>query len=127
MIRRKRQLSAKLLIMYMISALLFLTSFDLHIHTDEAAASAEHGFSVSISSISNDLSVANSNDEIAVNPDGILKIQQLSHVFLAIFILFVLISAVFNVVRTLRLTNSHTLISLPFYGTPSLRAPPAPF
>jgi len=125
MSRSKQQLSAKLLIIYMISALLFLTSFDLHIHTQDAAATAEHGSSVSITSISNELTMANSSDEIAVSPDGILKIQQINHAFLAVFILLALITVLFSVILTHRLTNNHSLISLPFYGTPALRAPPA--
>ena len=32
-----------MLIMYAITALLFMTSFELHVHTHEAAPAAEHG------------------------------------------------------------------------------------
>jgi len=54
--------------------LLFLTSIELHIHTQEAASVADHGSSVSVSGFNTDGLM----DEITVSPDGILKLPQVT-------------------------------------------------
>ena len=111
--------------MYMISALLFLTFTDLHIHTKEAAATADHGSAVSISSLSDELKPTGTSDEIKVNPDGALKINQGSFNILAVFLLVALLAIFLFYTLVGRIREINSLISsLPFQGTPPLRAPP---
>ncbi len=123
-----KALSVKLLVIYMISALLFLSSIELHIHTHEAAASADHGSAVSITSLLNDFSskfaAQESASEIEVSPDGMLHAHQNAPNMLAIFLLLVLIVTIFIPVSISRIRKLHCRIERPFYGTPSLRAPP---
>lgn len=126
MFRAIKQLSTRMLVMYMISAMLFLTSIELHIHANDVAASADQGYAVHISSFDNDIILAGASDEIKVSPDGMLKINQISFSVFAVFLLAALL-AVFCVCACVgRLRDTGTLLpSLPFHGTPSLRAPPA--
>lgn len=118
------QLSIKALIIYMIGSLLFLSSIELHIHTKEAATSASHGLSVSITSFSNDFSRTSTADEIEVSPDGMLNTPNSAPNLLAIFLLLVLVIAVFKQIIIPRIRTFHVPYELPFYGTPALRAPP---
>jgi hypothetical protein len=121
----QKQQSTKMLIIYMITALLFLTSFEIHIHDQQAAATADHGFAVSISSISNDLMPEGNNDEITVSPDGVLKVKQSSINLLAVFLLIAIMVTVLCRTFIGRLREVHTQIPfVPFHGTPPLRAPP---
>jgi len=121
----RKQRSIKMLVIYMITALLFLTSVELHIHDQEAAAAADHGFAVSISSFANDLLPENSSDEITVNPDGLLKIKQSSVNLLAVFLLVAVMLTVLCRTFIGRLRENHTQLPvIPFHGTPPLRAPP---
>jgi len=122
--RSDKQLSIKALIIYMISSLLFLSSIELHIHTNEAAASADHGFSVSITQLSSDLTNASALDEIGVSPDGMLKVNHSALNVLAVFLLLALLIVVFSQIYISRIRNTHATLELPFYGTPTLRAPP---
>jgi len=111
--------------MYMIAALLFLTSFDLHIHTDEAAVTAEHGFSVSISSIDTVFFAGADSEEINVGLDGVLKVEYDAVSFMAIFLLLLIVLAVSQriLIGIIREINfSYFVISLS--GLPPLRAPP---
>ena len=111
MFRSNKQLPMKLLIMYMISALLFLTFTDLHIHTKKAATTADHGSAVSISSLSDELTPSGTSDEIKVNP--------------AVFLLVTLLTILLFFTLIHRCCESDSLAyDLPFYGTPPLRAPP---
>jgi hypothetical protein len=120
-----KQLSIKMLVIYMISALLFLTSIELHIHTKDAASSADHGFAVSISSLSSEPPVTESHNEITVSPEGLLKISQVSFSVLAIFLFIALMALFARVTCISRLREINALSPLiPFYGAPSLRAPP---
>jgi len=119
-----KQLSIKALIIYMISALLFLSSIELHIHTNDTAAKADHGYAVSITSFSNDINNLNVNGEIEVSPDGMLKIKHSAPNILAIFLLLTLIFTVLIQIFTLRIRDHHFTSTLPFFGTPPLRAPP---
>lgn len=115
----------KVLVIYMIIALLFLTSIELHIHTLDAAASADHGSAVSITSLNSELMPSGENDEINVSPDGALKISQTSFNLQAIVFMFVLMVLTGCYAYVVRLRKSNALLpALPFYGTPSLRAPP---
>lgn len=121
----KKQHSARILIIYMISALLFLTSIELHIHTQDTAASADHGFAVAISTIAGDLSFSNTSDEINVSPDSVLKVKQISISLLAVFLLVSVMLGLLSPVFTGRIRESCRLLPvIPFHGTPPLRAPP---
>ena len=121
----QKQQSTKMLVIYMITALLFLTSFEIHIHDQQAAASADHGFAVSISSISNNLMPEGNNDEITISPDGVLKVKQSSINLLAVFLLIAIMATVLCRTFIGRLRESHTQLPfIPFHGTPPLRAPP---
>ena len=121
----QKQLSIKILIMYLISALLFLTSIELHIHTLEKAAAAEHGSAVSISSVSPDLLSSNIDKEIKVSPDGALKIKHNSFNLIAIFLLIALVALYIRHSFITRIREINALLPrLLFHGTPPLRAPP---
>ena len=114
-----------MLIMYVITALLFLTSVELHIHTQETAATVEHGFAVDISSFAGNLMHQGGSNEIIVSPDSALKVKQSSVNLLAIFLLVAVLAAVqcrsfFGRVRE---SQTHLPI-IPFHGSPLLRAPP---
>jgi hypothetical protein len=126
-LRFGKQLSLRFLVMYMISAVLFLTSIQLHIHTRDVAASAGHqGHAVHISSLADELMPAGANDEIKVSPDGVLKINQTGFSALAVFLLVALLAISCYCACVGRLRDAGALLPcLPFYGTPSLRAPPA--
>ena len=120
-----KQLSVKILVMYMIMALLFLASVDLHIHTADSASTADHGSAVSISSIADDLMDNSTGDEIKVSPDGVMKVKQDDISVFAVFLLVAVMLAVLCPIFIGRLRGSHALLPLaPFYGAPSLRAPP---
>jgi len=122
--KNREQLSVRLLIIYMITALLFLTSVELHIHTEETAAAADHGSAVSISALSGDLTPDNS-DEIVVSPDSVLKVKQGSMSILAVFLLVAVMMTILCRTFIGRLREAHTLLPLVrFHGTPPLRAPP---
>lgn len=124
MCNSKKQCVSKTLIMYMISALLFLTFVELHIHTQEAAAVESHGTAVSISVPANDL-INDAADEIPVNPDSILKIKQTSVSMLAVFMLIAVLIAVLCRTFFGRLREAHRRLPvIAFHGTPPLRAPP---
>ncbi len=123
--KNKKQLSIKMLIMYVVAALLFLTSVELHIHTQETAATVEHGFAVDISSLVSDFVHQGSSDEIIVSPKSVLKVKQNSVSLLAVFLLIAVMSAVLCRTFIGRQRESHTRLPLfPFRGTPPLRAPP---
>ena len=121
----RKQQSVKMLVIYMITALLFLTSVEIHIHSQEAAATADHSFAVSISSVANELVPENSADEIVVSSDSALKVKQNTVNLLAIFLLIAVIVTVLCRTFIGRLREGHTQLPLiPFHGTPPLRAPP---
>jgi len=125
MSKNQTLLTARMLIMYMIVALLFLTSFDLHIHTDEAAVEAEHGFAVSISSIDTDFLAGVDSEEINVGLDGVLKVEHDTVSFIAVFLLLAIVLAILQriFIGIIRENNfSYFVISLS--GLPPLRAPP---
>ena len=121
----QKQRSIKMLVIYMITALLFLTSVEIHVHDQEAAVAADHGFAVSISSFTNDLMPEGNSDEITISPDGVLKIKQGSINLLAVFLLIAIMVTVLCRTFIGRLRESHTQLPvIPFHGTPPLRAPP---
>ena len=123
--KNKKQLSIKMLVMYTITALLFLTSVELHIHTQETATTVDHGFAVSISSFVSNLTHEGGSDKIIVSPDSVLKVKQLSVNMLAVFLLIAVMLAALCRTFIGRLRESHTLLpAVPFHGTPPLRAPP---
>jgi len=121
----QKQRSIKMLVIYMITALLFLTSVEIHIHNQETAASVDHGFAVSISSLASDFTHDGSSDEITVSPESVLKVKQDSVSVLAIFMLIAVMLTVLCRTFIGRLRESHTQLPvIPFHGTPPLRAPP---
>ena len=121
----QKQQSIKMLVIYMITALLFLTSFEIHIHDQQAAATAEHGSAVSISSLANDLLSENSSDEITVSPDGARIVKQSTVDLFAVFLLIAVMLTVLCRTFIGRLREGHTQLPfIPFHGTPPLRAPP---
>ena len=125
MLKNKKQLTIKMLIMYMITALLFLSSVELHIHTQETAATVEHGFAVDISSLASNLVHQVGSDEIIVSPESALKVKPSSLSLLAVFLLIAVMAAVPCRTFIGRLRESQTRLPIiPFYGTPPLRAPP---
>lgn len=119
-----KKISIKVLIMYLVSTLVFLSSIDLHIHTDKVAAFEDHGFSVSITSLTSNQLNFDTADEIEVSPDGMLKVQDGAPDILVIFLLLAIIVAVFSRLYILRSHNTCRIFALPFYGSPSLRGPP---
>ena len=125
MLKNKKQHSIKMLIMYVITALLFLSSVELHIHTQDTAATVEHGFAVDISSLASNLMHQGSSDEIIVSPESALKVKQSSLSLLAVFLLIAVMAAVLCRTFIGRLRESQARLPIiPFYGTPPLRAPP---
>ena len=121
----QKQLSARILVIYMIMALLFLTSVELHIHTAESASTADHGAAVSISSFADDLMVDSNGDEIIVSPDGVMKVKQDDINIFAVFLLVAVILVVLCQAFIGRLRENLALLPrAPFFGSPSLRAPP---
>ena len=120
-----KQHSIKMLVMYMIAALLFLTSVELHIHTQETAATVDHGFAVDISSFVSNIVPEGNDNEIIVSPDSALKEKQSSVSMLAVFLLIAVLAAIRCRTFIGRLRESHTRIPIiPFRGKPPLRAPP---
>ena len=125
MLRINEQPAINMLIMYVITALLFLSSVELHIHTQDTAATVEHGFAVDISSFASDFMPGGSSNEIIVSPDSVLKVKQSSVSLLAVFLLIAVVAAVLCRTFIGRLRESQTRLPLiPFRGTPPLRAPP---
>ncbi len=113
------------IIMYVITAVLFLMSFTLHIHIQEVASTQDHGAAVSFSAITAELSQDEASGEIVINPDSVHKAGQSNVAMLAVFLLVaVLLTAL---CRTFigRIRQSRCLLpQLPFQGAPLLRAPP---
>jgi len=109
----------------MISALLFLTFIEVHIHTSIGAATADHGNAVSISSLDTALLPSGSTDEIKVSPDRMLKAKQdivgLAAVFLLIVITLIILTQA--IIGRLREGPIHYLVILS-HRSPPLRAPP---
>jgi hypothetical protein len=121
----QKQRSIKMLVIYMITALLFLTSVEIHIHDQETAATADHGMAVGISSLSGELLSKGGNNEITVSPESVLKVKQSSINLLAVFLLIAVMITVLCRTFIGRLRESHAQLSvIPFHGTPPLRAPP---
>lgn len=121
----QKQRTIKMLVIYMITALLFLTSVELHIHTHETAATVDHGFAVSISSLSDSFSTDTDSDEIIVSQDSVIKIKQDTVNLLAVFLLIAILLSVLCRTFIGRIREKQTLLPyIPFHGTPPLRAPP---
>ena len=120
-----KQPAFKILILYVIGALLFLTSVELHIHTQETAATSDHGAAVSISPLVGDLMDGSAIDEIKVSPDSVLKAQQNNIKLMAVLVLVAILITFFRCAFVGRLRERQELFpELPFYGAPSMRAPP---
>lgn len=114
-----------MLILYVVAALLFLTSVELHTHTHEAAPAAEHGFAVSISSLNSNFVPHLASEEINVGTDSVLRVEYDTMPIVAIFILLTLLLTAWRRTFVGRLREKHIRFSsLPFRGLPPLRAPP---
>ena len=125
MLRNHQKLAARMLVMYVVTALLFLTSVELHIHTHEAAPAAEHGFAVSISSLDSNFVPHLANEEINVGTDSVLKVKHETVSFVAVFILVAMLQIALQRTFVGRLRENHVRLScIPFRGLPPLRAPP---
>lgn len=124
--RNNSSIPHRLLVMYMISAMLFLMSTPLHIHSKEAAATAEHGGAVSFSSLVNDIIQADTRGQITINPDGMLEAKPAGFNIPFIFLLIALL--VFGIPRICSRCRLHRRQRIspdtPDYGMPLLRAPP---
>lgn len=121
----KKQRTTHWLIIYMIGALLFITSNHLHIHPQQIALTSEHGAAVALSSIDDDIKAAQVGSEIKVSPDGVVKSASGMINVLAVFLLITLVAiALFRCCSRCLRSAKAGLPFLPFYGTPSLRAPP---
>jgi hypothetical protein len=123
--RNNSSLSQRLLIIYMIGALLFLFSTHLHIHSKKSSLTSEHGAAVSISSLVNDVIKADMTGQIQVSPDGLLKHEPQRLKLLAVFILLALVT--FSIPETYLRRFSDTgqrPAPRPDFCTPLLRAPP---
>lgn len=122
-----KQLGWKLMISYLIISLLFVVSVKLHIHSAEHVAEADHGSTVAISGVGSDIAKEQhlTSGEIQVGLDkfssSIFKNLQVT-----LFIVVTLI--LLQVIRhycVARLDDDSAIIyTLPFAGTPPLRAPP---
>ena len=122
----KKQAGLKAMIIYMIFALLFLTSLKLHIHTGDAVILSDHGAAVSISDfVSIDVQSMTSAGEVEINPDGLFKLIKKTVAF-ALMLLTVLLALPlvcrFCIHRKLKLVVPRQI--QPFFGAPILRAPP---
>ena len=125
MISLQKQPSIKMLVIYMITALLFLVSVELHIHTQETASTVDHGLAVSISTLASDFMSQGHHDEITVSPESALKVKKSDVNTLAIFLLIAVMLTILCRTFIGRLREGHTLLPIiPFHGTPPLRAPP---
>ena len=105
--------------------MLFLTFVEVHIHTQNTAATVEHGVAVDISSIADNIKPEGSSNEIIVSPESALKVKQSGVSLLAVFLLIAVMAAVLCRTFIGRLRESQARIPIiPFRGTPPLRAPP---
>ena len=119
------QVPIRLLIMYMISALLFLMSFDLHIHVHSDKVYTGQQSVLHVRSIADEHASDDSGDEINISPSGVLKLNQNSSGIIAVMLLITLIAVLYYFEYTLRLLDNRSLLPrLPFHGAPALRAPP---
>ena len=120
-----KQPATRILISYMVCALLFLTSFDLHIHAHHGKVSMDDTSAVHISSVAGEIASDDNADEININPHGLLKLNENSFSLIAVFLLITLVAAYCFFACVARLRDIHArLPRLPFHGTPTLRAPP---
>ncbi|MDY6979500.1 MAG: hypothetical protein SV201_06430 [Pseudomonadota bacterium] len=124
--RNNSSLQYRLLVMYMISALLFLISTPLHIHSEEAAVTAEHGAAVSVSSLVKDVIQADTQNQININPDGLLKANPAGFTIPVIpLLLALLVFGIPRICSRCRFPRSQRISpDTPDYGMPLLRAPP---
>lgn len=128
-LRNSKPFSTQMLIMYLISALLFMTSIDLHIHADLSAdvssVSTDKLTPVHISSIADSITTTDDSGEININHQSVLKDGQGKLIVLAAILLTLLVAALFFYECIGRIVNTRVqLYQLPFLGTPPLRAPP---
>jgi len=120
-----KQLTTRLLVIYLVSALLFITSIRLHVHVNADTVASEQSSQIHISSVTGKLGSPDSDDEINISPLGVLKSNQNDLSLMAVFLLALLVAVLSSYMCIARLRGIHTRYPwLPFYGAPSMRAPP---
>ena len=125
LLTNNKRMTTRLLVLYLISALLFITSIRLHVHVNDDAIAAEQSSHIHISSVTGNLGSADTNDEVNISPLGVLKSSQNDFSVMAVFLLAILVAVLSSYICIARLREIQTRYPrLPFYGSPSLRAPP---
>jgi len=121
---QQQPLQTKAIILYMISALLFLAFVEVHIHNSIGAVNAYHGHAVSISSLDTAL-LGDSADEIKVSSSGTLKAKHNTVNFGALFLLVVTFFIVLSqaIIWQFREGSIRYFVIL-YHRSPPLRAPP---
>jgi preprotein translocase subunit SecG len=115
----------KYLILYLIMSLLFVVSVKLHIHTGDTADYSSHGSSVAVSSIDHLASTDHQLfGETEVSPDKFLNKITASIAVAIIIPASLVVFPVYRYCASVFSETDETITSLPFAGTPPLRAPP---
>ena len=119
------RLTTRLLVIYLISALLFITSIRLHVHVNDDTVAAAQSSHIHISSVTGNLGSPDMDDEVNISPLGVLKSNQNDYSVLAVFLLTILVAVSSSYTCVTRIREIQTRYPLlPFHGAPSLRAPP---
>jgi hypothetical protein len=120
------QFSTRMLIMYLVSALLFLTSVKLHIHAHGDSVAANQASPViHISSVTGNLDTRDQKAEINISPLGVLKASPNVIIMIAVFLVAILVAILSLFECVIRIRDFQTrLPGPPVFGTPLLRAPP---
>ena len=120
-----KRLTARVLVIYLISALLFVTSVELHVHVNADTVAADQSSQIHISSVTGNLGSPDIDDEVDVSPLGVLKSNQDDFGVMAVFLLAILACVLSSYTCVARMRDIQSRYPrLPFYGAPSLRAPP---
>lgn len=125
-LRNGNQITTRVLIIYLVSSILFLTSVKLHIHAHQDAVNADTASPmIHISSVTSNLDTKDKNVEINISPLGVLKANQNDFLFISVILIAVLIAILPSFEFVTRVRDIQTrLPGHPFYGSPLLRAPP---
>jgi len=122
-----KQHAKRYLIIYLIMSLLFVVSVKLHVHLGEDAFHSSHGETVAVSIAGSDMAGLQHEhlDEVQVGLDKFTSKILKNIVSALIFITAFLVLQLACIYCIRRLTRSDVpVFSLPFAGTPPLRAPP---
>jgi len=122
-----KQHAKRYLIIYLIMSMLFVVSVKLHVHLGEDAFQSSHGETVAVSIPGSDMADLQHEylDEVQVGLDKFTSKILKNIVSALIFITAFLVLQLACIYCIRRLTRSDVpVFSLPFAGTPPLRAPP---